>query len=40
MAPKFGLVIPIELSNRLGTNEMLMIVDNVQNMRNPADLAA
>lgn len=42
MAPKFGLVIPIELSNRLSTNEMLMIVhvDNVQNMQNPADLGA
>lgn len=38
MAPKFGLVIPIELSNRLSTNDV--DVDNVQNMQNPADLTA
>lgn len=38
MAPKFGLVIPIKWSNRLGTNDV--DVDNVQNMQNPADLAA
>lgn len=38
MAPKFGLVIPIELSNTLSTNDV--DVDNVQNMKNPADLTA